>query len=212
MRRAEFIAKLTELLLTIEQGMLAFQEPLPHDVAKHLVIAAAALGEEILPNLHEIMSEDTYKNTSHIGRGHIIDVVGQIGHPSSVKYLIDFRQNVSGDMTSAAVLSALRKIGMLECYEYFSNLIEEYLAGNKQVIESSLDLHIACYAMQDWSDDRGLQILKKATVINDVHQMPEIAVRSIATYPNSRRYLQELAVEQPDLKSLIDNLLSDMID
>lgn len=204
-----FMRTLTDLLLLVEQGMIAFEEPLPREVVQGIIDASAGFKADILPFLHDILEKDADGSIQLVNRGYIIDVIGKIADDASTSYLIRFHQNSSNYATSAAILAALRRIASNDSYGYLASILQQYIDGEKYIIQSSLDIHIACNAMQDWKSNKALKILKLAVAIEDVDRMPEKALRAIATFPGTTLFLKKMAEENPELNRLILELLSD---
>jgi len=209
----DFIEKLLDLLVIIEGGMKTLLDPLPEDVEKHIADAIFIFGEKALPALHatRIVDMDRMNHPKeHKNSGRIIDILGEISSPDSAPLLIDFhRSGPISFMTSAAALGALRKIGTDEAYEYLGRVLTQYAGGNTQVIESSLDLRVACRALKEWEDERAIPPLKAACHIEGSYEMPDTAIIALASYQQAHEYLKDLAKTKPSLSELIEQALKD---
>jgi HEAT repeat protein len=205
MGREKFIKDLVELLVRIDKGMLEFDEPLPSAVEAAITQAVIAFGEEALPELHTHLAD----SSPDIDFVQLVDVIGDIGSPTSIPYLINKHQNASF-MSGAAAIQALRKIGTDESYLYFGDLLAKRASGDVYVINSGVEIQIACQALGEWGDERAIPFLERATAIYDPNSMPETAIRALAKYPKAHPFLRELAKRKISLKKLIDEIFQEM--
>jgi len=86
-----FAHDLAHLLARLDRGMLEFEEPPPLPVGDGLVAALVAFGPQAVPIVHTVLTEVQAES----GCLHLIDVLGQIGDPSSAAILIQFHKNFS---------------------------------------------------------------------------------------------------------------------
>jgi len=199
-----FANQLIELLITIEKGRLALDQPLPEEVVIGIKQALVGFGDLVLPHLHQFLEEN---KTSDFSFHHLPYILGKIGHESSVSILIDMHKNYSGDIDGAANLKALIEIGTEEAYQYTYDLLTQYLAGNLHVFNSEVEIAIACKAMILWQDQRTDNVLKQATQISNHNGMPMVAITALAQKPNGKKILEELAQSNPILYNLIQNII-----
>lgn len=179
-----FIEKVVDLLVIVDSGMQGLAEPLPENATKHLRYAIAAFGEQALPALH-----------SRIGNsgGHfLIDVLGDIGHQSSIPYLIE-AYKTSSFISGAAALIALRKIGGEPSYQYLLFLLKNVLEGNHQVVNTVLEIELSCLAMGDWASPEALLILKRILESEESVKVKKSAVEALSQSDEGAALLKELS-------------------
>jgi hypothetical protein len=85
----------------------------------------------------------------------------------------------------------------------------QYAGGNTRVIESSHDLITACRALKAWGNERAIPPLKDGCRIDGSYGMPNEAIVALASYPQARGFLRELAKTNSSLSDLIDQALQD---
>lgn len=204
MGRKDFIDDLIRLLIRMERGMAEFpDEPLPADAEKGIVQALISFGEEILPQLHNTLNVLWSQQVDCV---YVVDILGVIGHASSVPYLIELHSKYASFMSGMAAVQALRNIGTEEVYLYFGNLLFRHTAG-EHVFNADAEIPIVCEALGEWDDARAIPFLEKATAIHSPNRMPEIAIRQLAKYPLAHTFLHHLAENEAALKPLIDKLI-----
>jgi hypothetical protein len=195
MSRAIFIQDLVELLLRLERGMQEFETPLPQQTEESLITAVAAFGDEALPTLLTRFT-DSFTNIGHgyIGHGYIIEVLERIGNPAAVPALIAFHQNYGNYDSRAGAMSALRKLDTEQAYTYMSEVLTRYALGNTRVVDSPLELVIACRALGEWGDLRAIPPLMAAAQIHhEPAGMPQAAIQALGRYPAAQKFLAKLA-------------------
>lgn len=202
MGREEFIDDLIGLLVRIDRGMEEFTEPLPVDAEKGVMQAIISFGEEILPQLHS-----TFKTLwSQTDAVHLIDILGVIGNPSSIPYLIEFHSQYASFLGGIVAVRAMKNIGTEEVYTYFGSLIVRHKSG-ENIFNSGAEIPIVCEALGDWNDERAVSFLEMATTIHNPNHMPETAIRQLIKYPGTHEFLNQLAEREVSLKPLIDKII-----
>lgn len=204
MGRSEFIHDLIDLLIRMDRGMMEFEEPLPRTAVESIVSAVVSFGHEVVPRLNTLLAEEP----EDMDFTYLVDALGMIGHPSSVPYIIDKHRHASF-VSGAAALSALKTIRTDEALEYLGRVLTQYSAGDERVIESAIELVIACQALGEWGDHRAISPLKDATRIQGLQGMPDAAIQALAKYPQGHQFLHELADREPSLKGMIKHALQD---
>lgn len=193
MTRATFIRELTDLLLQLEGGMLAFESPLPLQTEESLISAVVAFGDEAVP----ILLERFAASYSQIGHGYIIDALKRIGNPAAVPALVAFHEHYGSYDSSAAAMQALAALGTEEAYVYMGEILTRYALGNPRVVNSALELVIACRALGKWGDHRAVAPLMAGTQIHyEGAGMPQAAMEALAHYPVAHTYLEKLARQE----------------
>ncbi len=205
MKHLEIADRLIDLLIIVEKGMIELDVPLPREVETGIKQALVGFGEQILPQLHKAIDE--LKN--EISISHILDILGSIGHSSSIPFLIDLHSNYSGFLSGTAAINALKDIGTEKGYIYLSELLNQRSLGNKKVFNSEVEMVIACKAMGDWEDPRATIALKNATEIFDPNEMPYVALKLLVKKPNGMILLEELAQKNDSLRMTIEKILVD---
>lgn len=179
MSRDAFNRDLTELLLRLEGGMQEFEEPLPLQAKESLVSAVVAFRDEAVP----ILLERFTASYSQIGPGYIIDALKRIGNPAAVPALIAFHEHYGSYDSSAAAMQALAALGTEEAHVYMGEILIRYALGNPRVVNSPLELVIACRALGTWGDHRAIGPLTAATHIHlEAAGMPQAALEALTQY------------------------------
>lgn len=180
MARETFIHDLVNLLLRLEAEMLEFESPLPVQTKEGLVTAVVAFGDEAVPTLLDRFTD----SFATIGHGYIIDALLRIGNPAAVPALIAFHRQYGNYDSRAGAMSALRALGTEEAYIYMGSVLTRYVRGDLRVVDSSLELVIACAALGEWGDERAVAPLLAATQIHhEAAGMPQAALTALALYP-----------------------------
>jgi hypothetical protein len=204
MNREKFIKSLLSLMVAIERGTAEFTEPLPIDVEKGVMQAVIGFGEEILGDLHYILNNiDSSSQTDLV---HVVDVLGEIGNPSSVPYLINFHKHNASFMSGMAAVQALKKIAVEESYVYLANLLTQYVSG-KDLFNSPSEIPVATESLGEWGDQRAVPVLEQATAISNPNRMPETAIRQLAKYPTGHPFLHDLAERNRSLSEFINDAI-----
>ncbi len=178
MSRETFIRDVTELLLRLEGGMLEFESPLPPQTTDGLLTAVVAFGDEAVP----ILLDRFTASFATIGHGYIIDALERIGNPAAVPALIAFHRQYGTYDSRAGAMSALRALGTEEAYLYMAHVLTSYAQGQLRVVDSPLELVIACAALGEWGDERAVASLLAATQIHhEAAGMPQAALAALAS-------------------------------
>jgi hypothetical protein len=204
MNRQEFIQTLVELLVTVDRGMLAFDTPLPEAVEEGVKRAIIGFGHEVIPALHTILSNIS----GDIDPRSLVEVLGNIGDPSSAPYIIDFHKNRSNFLSGLISMNALRKLRAEEGYSYISELLELQAQGDQTAFNTGAESIVACMSLGEWNDPRAIKPLMAAISIQGIQGLPEAAVNALAKYPQAHTFLKNLAIEVPSLKEVIDKATS----
>lgn len=205
--KQSFIHDLVDLLIRIDRGMLEFEAPLPIEAEEGIKVATAAFGEEALPLLHKVVGEQKAENTLTS----LTDVLGMIGDPTSVPYLIELHSKFADYESGLAAVQALRKIGTEDAYLYLNRQLMQYLAGEKYVFDSGIEIAVTCKALGEWRDERAIPALQQANGIRNPNGMPRTAIEQLATYPQSHAFLNELADQNDELRDMIRDCLKKKI-
>ncbi len=201
MSRAAFIRDLAELLLRLEGGMQEFASPVPMQTEDSLLTAIVAFGDEAVPILLERFTA-SYERISH---GYIIDALKRIGNPAAVPAIITFHQTFGTFLSCAEAMSALRILGTEQAYLYLGETLTRYALGNPRVVESPLELVIACRALGEWGDHRAIAPLMAAAQIHrEAAGMPQAALEALAHYPVTHTYLEKVAQQQAHTADAMD--------
>lgn len=198
MSREAFIRDLTELLLRLEGGMQEFEAPVPLQTEDGLLTAIVAFGDEAVP----IVLERFTASYERIGHGYIIDALKRIGNPAAVPALIAFHQSHGTFLSRAKAMSALRALGNEQAYLYLSETLTRYARGNLRVVDSTVELVMACQALGEWDDHRAIAPLMAAAQIHhEAAGMPQAALEALAHYSVTPTYFaqqQAHTAEAPD--------------
>jgi len=80
--------------------------------------------------------------------------------------------------------------------------------GDQSAFNTGAEIVVACLSLGEWRNERAIPFLIEATRIRDIQGMPEAPINALATYPKAHDFLNNLAVDDPPLKELIDKALS----
>lgn len=174
-----FIYDLAHMLARLDRGMLEFEEPPPREVSNGLVAALVAFGPQAVPTLHTVLAEVQAESDCC----HLIDVLGQIGDPTSAPILIRFHKNFRSYASSLAAIQALRALNTNVAYCYLGDLLTHYAKGEAGVIETRAELLVACHALAEWGNPRAIPPLEHALTTDDpIHDIQGAARNALATY------------------------------
>ena len=181
-----FIRDLTELLLRVDRGMLEFEEPPPENVATGLMQALRAFGGQAVPIIHAVLTEH-WSRKGEGNEAHLVDVIAEIGDPSSVPYLIELHTHHANYLTSLAAIQALRKLRTEAAYTYLAQLLMRYADGDHRAFQTMSEARTCCLAMDEWNDPRAVAPLQAALRIeaDSVHRLQEAAEAALAQYRES---------------------------
>jgi HEAT repeat protein len=163
LERVKVMEAVSLLLLHVNKGMDTFKEPLPETVIKGIIQTAVGFEEEILPILHQLLTH--WQNALDLA--YFMDVLGDIGHSSSVPYLIDYHSNHANFISGMAAIQALQKIRTEDCHQYFAGLVLEVASGNWEVVNSAAEISVACRVLGEWGSNDAIEPLRKALNISN---------------------------------------------
>jgi hypothetical protein len=209
MSTAAFIEDLVALLVRFDRGMLEFEEPPPHEAGQGLADAVIAFADAAVPALHAALTD----GWSSGGVGPLlIDVLGEIGHASSVPYLIEHHRSHADYMSGTVAMQALRKLRSNEGYEYMAEMLARTAEGDWTAINTGHEVVVACMALAEWDDPRAIGALVQATKIRGGFGMPAAAVEALAQRAEGLRLLPDLAERDPAVREALDRLYASTAD
>jgi hypothetical protein len=209
MSTTAFIEDLVALLVRFDRGMLEFEEPPPEEARQGLANAVIAFADAAVPSLHAALVD----GWSSDGVGPLlIDVLGEIGHGSSVPYLIEHHKSHADFMSGTAAMQALRKLRSNEGYEYMVEVLSRTAEGDWTAINTGHEVVVACRALAEWDDPRAIGALVQAATIRGSFGMPEAAVEALAQRAEGRRLLPDLAARDPAVRDALERLYASTAD
>ena len=209
MSTTAFIKDLVALLVRFDRGMLEFEDPPPRQAEQGLADAVIAFADSAVPALHAAL----VAGWSSGGVGPLlIGVLGEIGHASSVPYLIEHHKSHADFMSGTVAMQALRKLRSTEGYEYMAEVLARTAAGDWTAINTGHEVVVACMALAEWDDPRAIEALAQATAIRGGFGMPEAAVEALSQRVEGLRLLPDLAERDPAVREALERLYASTAD
>ncbi len=119
----------------------------------------------------------------------------RIGNPAAVPALIAFHRDYGSYVSRAGAMSALRALDTEASYTYMAEVVTRYALGNTRMVDSTLELVIACRALGEWGDaERAVPPLMAGAQIHlEGGGMPQAAIEALGRYPVAQKFLAKLA-------------------